>query len=75
MNICVRRREFIGVLGGILVASFDADAQPAQSPVVGFLSALPNQDTRAFRKSTSAGRGLVRNFDRWPKIWFDVRLP
>ncbi len=42
MNICVRRREFIAILGGIVVTSFAAGAQQARSPVVGYLSTLPN---------------------------------
>jgi putative ABC transport system substrate-binding protein len=33
----MRRREFIGIAGGIAVSSICARAQPASMPVVGFL--------------------------------------
>ena len=52
MNTCVRRRKFITILGGIVVAPFAAGAQQARSPVVGFLSTLPglnNLNNAAFR--------------------------
>jgi hypothetical protein len=45
MHTCVRRRNFITILGGIVLAPFAAGARQARSPVVGFLSTLPGSNS------------------------------
>jgi putative ABC transport system substrate-binding protein len=56
MSICLRRREFIAGLGGAAAWPLAVGAQQARSPMVGFLSALPN--ARNSLNSAAFGNGL-----------------
>ena len=72
MNTYVRRRKFITILGGIVVAPFAAGAQQARSPVVGFLSTLPPSKPRySFApelRERPKGTGLFRGPERGDRL-------
>ena len=82
MSICLRRRDFITVLGGAVAWPFAARGQQPVLPTIGFLSGLTESAAgpyaSAFRRGL-AEEGYVeeRNVDilyRWAETQFE-RLP
>jgi putative ABC transport system substrate-binding protein len=77
----MRRREFLGAVGGLAVSQFDAVGQPS-SPLIGYLSTLSQAQvapqTAAFRRGLaevgfSEGRNVAIEF-RWAEGRYE-RLP
>jgi putative tryptophan/tyrosine transport system substrate-binding protein len=88
MAICVRRREFIGALGGAATWPLAARSQQSALPVVGFVTGSSPETsvrvTRAFRKALNeAGyvegqnvtveyHWLDGQYDRLPSLMADL---
>ena len=78
----MRRREFVGLVGSTAILPFAARAQPANAPVVGFLSSRSPEEaavhTSAFRRGL-AEAGFVEGQNvsivfRWAEGHYE-RLP
>ena len=55
----MRRREFIGLIGGAAASPFAARAQQQKHPLIGFLSSRSIEDTKKFVRHSEMVCGAV----------------